>query len=232
MADTDTSFYKENEWEGGQVITALRLNKMVQGIENAIQEPFVGLDDKNNPPKEGLVPVPTRDDEGAFLSAKGTWEKVETPNDKVKVDAAGTNIIYKILLQSNSTDTAPTYTAVSSDEVSVTNNIITAKGFWGSGERLANLNGDNITDGTIGANYLPKLNQIDNQNTQTSTITQGIIEDIETNHLSAIGNKLKIKFLKDDFKVSSTDVGKVLMVDNEGYVALSSVKFASAEAGF
>lgn len=232
MADTDTSFYKENEWEGGQVITALRLNKMVQGIENAIQEPFVGLDDKNNPPKEGLVPVPTRDDEGAFLSAKGTWEKVETPNDKVKVDAAGTNIIYKILLQSNSTDTAPTYTAVSSDEVSVTNNIITAKGFWGSGERLANLNGDNITDGTIGANYLPKLNQIDNQNTQTSTITQGIIADIETNHLSAIGNKLKIKFLKDDFKVSDADAGKVLMVDKEGYIALSSVKFASAEAGF
>lgn len=232
MADTDTSFYKENEWEGGQVITALRLNKMVQGIENAIQEPFVGLDDKNNPPKEGLVPVPTRDDGEKFLSAKGTWEKVETPNDKVKVDAAGTNIIYKILLQSNSTDTAPTYTAVSSDEVSVTNNIITARGFWGSGERLANLNGDNITDGTIGANYLPKLNQIDNQNTQTSTITQGIIADIETNHLSATGNKLKIKFLKNDFKVSNADVGKVLMVDNEGYVALSSVKFASAEAGF
>jgi len=29
MADTDTSFYKENEWKGGQVITATRLNKMV-----------------------------------------------------------------------------------------------------------------------------------------------------------------------------------------------------------
>lgn len=231
MADTDTSFYKENEWEGGQVITALRLNKMVQGIENAIQEPFVGLDDKNNPPKEGLVPVPTRDDEGAFLSAKGTWEKVETPNDRVKVDAAGTNIEYKILLQKDEKNTT-TYTAVSSNNVKVQNDIITAAGFSGSGVNLTNLNGTNITEGEINANYLPKLNQINNENTQTSTITQGIIEDIETNHLSAIGNKLKIKFLKDDFKVSSTDVGKVLMVDNEGYVILSSVKFASAEAGF
>lgn len=232
MADTDTSFYKENEWKGGQVITALRLNKMVQGIENAIQEPFVGLDDKNNPPKEGLVPLPTEDDGGKFLSAGGTWEKVVTPNNKVKVDATVTNTTYNILLQSNSTDTAPTYTAVSSDKVSVTNDIITAAGFSGSGANLTNLKGTNITEGEINANYLPKLNQIDNQNTQTSTITQGIIADIETNHLSAIDNKLKIKFLKDNFKISNADVGKVLMVNNEGYVALSSVKFASTEAGF
>lgn len=232
MADTDTSFYKENEWEGGQVITATRLNKMVQGIGNAIQEPFVGLDNKNNPPKEGLVPAPTGDDEGTFLSAGGTWKKVETPNNKVKVDAAGTNTTYNILLQSNSTDTTPTYTAVSSNKVSVTNGIITAEGFSGSGAQLTNLKGTNITEGEINANYLPKLNQIDNQSTQTSTITQGIIADIETNHLSATDNKLKIKFLKNDFKVSDADVGKVLMVNNKGYVALSSVKFASAEAGF
>lgn len=232
MADTDTSFYKENEWKGGQVITATRLNKMVQGIENAVQEPFIGLDDKNNPPKEGLVPVPTRDnDEGKFLSAGGTWEKVETPNDRVKVDAAGTNIEYKILLQKDEKNTT-TYTAVSSNKVSVTDGIITAEGFSGSGAGLTNLKGTNITEGEINANYLPKLNQIDNQSTQTSTITQGIIADIQTNHLSAIDNKLKIKFLKDDFKVSDADVGKVLMVNNKGYVALSSVKFASAEAGF
>lgn len=229
MADTDTSFYKENEWEGGQVITATRLNKMVQGIENAIQEPFVGLNDKNNPPKEGLVPVPPNGAEGKFLSAGGDWAK--TPNDRVKVDTAGTNE-YKILLQSDDGDTDSAYTAVSSDKVSVTNDIITAAGFSGSGEGLTNLNGTNITKGEINANYLPKLNQINDENAQTSTITQGIIENIEINHLSAIDNKLKIKFLRENFKVSDADAGKVLMVDKEGYIALSSVKFASAEAGF
>jgi len=80
----------------------------------------------------------------------------------VKVDATVTNTTYNILLQSNSTDTTPTYTAVSSNKVSVTNGIITAEGFSGSGAQLTNLKGTNITEGEINANYLPKLNQIDN----------------------------------------------------------------------
>lgn len=232
MADTNTSSFKYKKWEGGEIITADELNNIENGIANVIQEPFIGVTTNNNSlPKEGLVPAPGSGDGKKFLSAKGTWEEVETPNDRVKVNATGTNIEYKILLQKDEKNTT-TYTAVSSDKVKVKNDIITAEGFIGSGAGLTNLNGTNITEGEINANYLPKLNQINDENTQTSTITQGIIENIETNHLSAIDNKLRIKFLRDNFKISNADVGKVLMVDKEGYIALSSVKFASAEAGF
>jgi len=104
------------------------------------------------------------------------------------------------------------------------NGIIKANKFNGSGELLTNINATNITTGEISDYILPSLSN-----------NGGIVkrDNLNMSHFSISDEgKLSLKGFTSNLEINSTKKNQVLMVNKDGQLALSSIKFASAEEGF
>ena len=107
----------------------------------------------------GLVPAPTKGNQGKFLRADGTWA---TPTDnntdtKVNVTLGTTTKAFLLGTSTTPTSTAAGVTAIADTGVylDTTAGKLTAGSFAGNGAALTALNASNISDGTIAAARLP-----------------------------------------------------------------------------
>lgn len=219
--------YNKTFWQNGDLIESEKLNNLERQVE-AISDSIIGNNNvfeganSDNDGEVGLVPAPKNTEYEKFLKGNGNWENIEKINIRAnnddKITLIGTNNEVEDIINSEIVADNDFYIELSDLEEKK----MVAPYFKGEGAYLRNLNGNNVTIGTIPVSVLPIVTGGYQENGENHNGTGGITPQPSYND--------KNNFLKGDGtwsnvfpEFTSADYGKFLSINSDGKIIWESI---------